>query len=123
MVAKKIDVISKTVDGETNKWSSTGEDGYSIEPADKQEVGTDIVLYLRDDTEQDNYSEYLDKYTIESLVKKYSDYVRYPIVMECVHSKPKADNDKEYEDVKELETLNSMIPIWKKVEYYGPIVA
>ena len=55
MVAKKIDVISKTVDGETNKWSSTGEDGYSIEPADKQEVGTDIVLYLRDDTEQDNY--------------------------------------------------------------------
>ena len=69
---------------------------------------------MKKDTEDDKYSEYLKEYKIKELVKKYSDYVRYPIVMECVHSKPKADNDKEYEDVKELETLNSMIPIWKK---------
>lgn len=114
MVAKKIEVISKTVDGETNKWSSTGEDGYSIEPADKQEVGTDIVLYLRDDTEQDNYSEYLDKYTIESLVKKYSDYVRYPIVMLVEKSIPDEEKEGEYKTVEELKTLNTMVPLWRR---------
>ena len=114
MVAKKIDVISKTVDGEANKWSSTGEDGYSIEPADKQEVGTDIVLYLRDDTEQDNYSEYLDKYTIESLVKKYSDYVRYPIVMLVEKSIPDEEKEGEYKTVEELKTLNTMVPLWRR---------
>lgn len=115
MVSDKVEVLSKSIDSDkAYLWESEGADGYTISEASKDSNGTIIRLHLKKDTEDDKYSEYLKEYKIKELVKKYSDYVRYPIVMECVHSKPKADNDKEYEDVRELETLNSMIPIWKK---------
>ena len=115
MVSDKVEVLSKSIDSDkAYLWESEGADGYTISETSKDSNGTIIRLHLKKDTEDDKYSEYLKEYKIKELVKKYSDYVRYPIVMECVHSKPKADNDKEYEDVKELETLNSMIPIWKK---------
>lgn len=115
MVSDKVDVLSKSIDSDSAYlWESSGAYGYTISPANKDGNGTIIRLHLKKDTDDDKYSEYLDEYKIKELVKKYSDYVRYPIVMECTHSKPKKDNEKEYEDVKEFETLNSMIPIWKK---------
>lgn len=115
MVCDKVDVLSKSINSDkAYLWESSGVDGYTISDANKDGNGTIIRLHLKKDTDDDKYSEYLDEYKIKGLVKKYSDYVRYPIVMECTHSKPKKDNEKEYEDVKELETLNSMVPIWKK---------
>ncbi len=114
MVAKKVEVVSKKY-GEENGyiWSSNVTDGYSISKALKKEHGTTITLYLKDNTDDENYDEYLDEYTISSLIKKYSDYVHYPIVMDMVTSKKKEDSD-EYEDIVENKTLNSMIPLWKR---------
>lgn len=122
MVADKIDVITKPYGSEkAYKWSSTGVEGYIIEEAEKPTHGTDVILTLKQDTENENYSDYLNEYTIRSLVHKYSDYVRYPIQMEVTkhREKPKPedagdDYKPEYEEYKELETLNSMIPIWKR---------
>ena len=122
MVADKIDVITKPYDSEKAwKWSSTGVEGYTIEEAEKSTHGTDVILTLKQDTENENYSDYLNEYTIRSLVHKYSDYVRYPIQMEVTkhREKPKPedagdDYKPEYEEYKELETLNSIIPIWKR---------
>lgn len=115
MVCKRVDVISKKFGSdEAYKWSSSGVDGYTIEKADKDDVGTTIILYLKDDTDEDNYSEYLDQYKLKTLVKKYSDYIRYPIMMEVVNHKLVDEKENKYEDVKEIETLNSMVPIWKK---------
>jgi len=119
MVAKKIEVLSKSVDEDVAYlWESEGVDGYTIKKADKKTRGTTITLYLNDDDEEFNYSKYLDEYELKSLVKKYSDYVQFPIKMEVTHSKLKEKKNKddkdEYEDVKEIETLNSQTPIWKK---------
>ena len=113
MVSSKIDVITKSVSSDKSyKWSSTGAEGYTIEEAEKETIGTEIILYIKENNEDENYDEYLTEYKIKELIKKYSDYIRYPIKMEVTHEKLK-DND-EYETVKEIETLNSMIPIWKK---------
>ena len=114
MVAKKVEVVSKKY-GEENGyiWSSDVENGYSISQAFKKEHGTSITLFLKDNTDEENYDEYLDEYKIQSLVKKYSDYVHYPITMDMTTSKKKEDSD-EYEDVIENKTLNSMIPLWKR---------
>ncbi len=114
MVAKKVAVLSKKY-GEEDAylWTSEVEDGYTITKALKQEHGTVITLYLKDNTEEENYDEYLDEYKIQSLIKKYSDYVRYPILMDMTTSKKKEDSD-EYEDVVETKTLNSMVPLWKR---------
>ena len=114
MVAKKVAVLSKKY-GEEDAylWTSEVEDGYTITKALKQEHGTVITLYLKDNTEEENYDEYLDEYKIQSLIKKYSDYVRYPILMDMTTSKKKEDSD-EYEDVVENKTLNSMVPLWKR---------
>src|SRR5699024_9785620 len=94
-------------------WKSDASYGYTIEPAVKESCGTTITVYLKENTDDENYDTYLDEYEISRLVKKYSDYIRYPIVMEMTKSRKKEDSD-EYEDYKELETLNSMVPLWKR---------
>ena len=119
MVAKSIEVESKTFDSPAYKFVSNGEDTYSIEESSKESLGTTITLHLKDDTEEKNFSEYLSDYKIEDLVSKYSDYIRYPILMEETHNEPDKDSDgKEIEgkthEVKEIKTLNKMIPLWKK---------
>ena len=114
MVAKKIVVVSKKPNCPAYKWESTGEDGYSISETEKENEGTDITLFLRDDTDDVKYSDYLDKYQIETLVKKYSDYVRYPITMMVEKSIPVEGKEDEYETVEELKTLNTMIPLWRR---------
>ena len=114
MVAEKVVVDSKTADSEGNRWISNGQDGYTIEDSDKQDIGTTITLYVRKDTDEINYSEYLDSYKLQSLIKKYSDYVRYPIKMETEKSVLKEGTEDQYETVKELSTINSMIPLWKR---------
>ena len=119
MVASKVEVISKKYGTDkANKWTSSGIDGYEIEPTTKENYGTDIILYIKDDTEDEKYSKYLEEYEISTLIKKYSDYITYPITMYETHKhlKPKKDekDPDEYEEHTELETLNSLIPIWKK---------
>ncbi len=115
MVADKVTVLSKAFGEEkANLWISEGADGYTVEEAEKDSAGTVITLYFKEDTEEDNYSDYLDTYRISSIVKKYSDYIRYPIVMDITTTKPVADKEGEYEQVTETRTLNSMIPLWRK---------
>ncbi len=123
MVAKKVTVISKAYGSDKAfKWESEGVDGYTISEAEKSSTGTEIILEMLDDTDDEKYSEFLDQYRIKSLVKKYSDYIRFPVKMEMSHSRPKeqSEEDKkakkplEYEDFIEVETLNSMVPLWKK---------
>ena len=118
MVASSVTVISKKAgQDEAFKWVSDGADGYTIEKCEREYCGTDVIMTLKADTEDEKYSEYLDEYEIRSLVKKYSDYIRYPIVMEVEKSRKKEDSpeDKpEYETYTEMETLNSMVPIWQR---------
>ena len=116
MVASSITVISRKY-GEDKawKWVSDGADGYTIEETTKDAPGTDIIMTLKDDTEEDKYSEYLEEYEIRALVRKYSDYIRYPIRMEVSRSR-KAEDSEEYETYKEEETLNSMVPIWQRAK-------
>ena len=119
MVANKIEVLTKKEGKQAYLFSSDGEESYSIEEADKDSGGTSITIYLKKDKDEIKYSKYLEDYEIKSLVKKYSDYIRYPIQMEVSKSKPKLDKDgKEIEgkteNYTEVETLNSMIPLWKK---------
>ncbi len=115
MVAKEISVLSKAFGSdEAYEWKSNGLDGYTIEEASKDTVGTTITLVLKDNTDTDNYDEYLEERRIEGIIKKYSDYIKYPIVMRIEESKIKEDSEDETETVVEDKTLNSMIPIWKK---------
>lgn len=95
-------------------WESSGADGYTVTPCEKETVGTTITLYLKADTEDENYSEFLDEYKIKQLIRKYSDYIKYPIKMDVTKKKLKEGTENEYEDYTEEETLNSMIPIWRK---------
>ncbi len=118
MVAKCISVDSKSATTkEAFRWQSSGDDGYTITPIEKDEVGTTITLEIKDSTEEDNFDEFLDSHTIQSLIKKYSDYIRYPIAMDVETTRKKdnpAEGEEEYEDVIEERTINSMIPIWKR---------
>ena len=124
MVADKVTVLSKAFGADSaNLWTSEGADGYYIEPAEKDSAGTVITLYLKEDAENENYSEYLEQYRLSAIVKKYSDYIRYPIKMMWESSKLKErpegeeedpDAEPEYETVLEDRTLNSMIPLWRK---------
>ena len=125
MVASSITVISRKYGEDTAwKWVSDGADGYTIEPAQKDAPGTDIIMTLKADTEEEKYSQYLEEYEIRSLVRKYSDYIRYPIRMEVTKSRPveKAEGEEsedkapEYESYTEMETLNSMVPIWQRAK-------
>lgn len=114
MVAKKVQVLSKKF-GETQAhlWTSDASDGYTIEESSKQANGTIITLYLKDNDHDENYDEYLEEFTISNLIKKYSDYIRYPIIMNMTRSRKKEDSD-EYEDYVEETTLNSRVPLWKR---------
>ena len=115
MVAKHITVESKAAGAEkAYSWTSSGEDGYVISEIQKDTIGTRITLDLKDDTDEEKYSQYLDEYTIRELIKKYSDYVRYPIEMECTKSVPDPTDKEKTIETKEVETLNSMVPLWKK---------
>ena len=124
MVASRVTVISRAVGSEEAwQWESTGAEGYTITPAEKEEPGTEIILVIKENTDDENYENYLDEYSLSALVKKYSDYVRYPIQMyrEKTREKEKPadapeDYKPEYETYTELETLNSMVPIWKKTK-------
>ena len=114
MVGSKVRVETKSYkEDKAFVWESKGIDGYTISNSDRKENGTSITIYLKEDTDDDNYSDLLTEYKIRSIVKKYSDYIRYPIVMEVENSRKKEDSD-EYETYKELTTINSMIPLWKK---------
>ena len=122
MVADKVTVISKAYGADTAwKWESEGVDGYTIEPWEKETVGTDVIMTIKANADEENYDEYLTPYALSNLIKKYSDYIRYPIRMEMEHSRPKPkpedageDYKPEYEQVKEWETINSMVPIWQR---------
>lgn len=122
MVAKRVTVESKAFgSNEAWRWQSCGVEGYTVDSCEKESRGTKIILDIKDNTDDDNYDTYLDQYTIKNLVKKYSDYIRYPIRMEMKKSrqKPKPENapddyKPEYEDYTEMETLNSMVPLWRK---------
>lgn len=115
MVADTVTVISKAFgQDQAYKWESEGANGYIIEPAEKADVGTEITLVLKKDTEEEKYSEFLEEFRLKEVIKKYSDFIRYPIKMDVTKSKPKEDNDEEYVEYKEEETINSMVPIWRK---------
>ena len=120
MVSDHITVVTKKYGSDTAyRWESDGVDGYTVEPCEKDTVGTDIILHIKKDPEDEpgEYSQYLQEYALRSLVKKYSDYIRFPIRMEVTHSRRKEgspDDKPEYEDVREWETLNSMVPLWQR---------
>ena len=114
MVASSVTVITKKYGEETAwKWVSNGTDGYTIEPCEKETPGTDIIMTLKADTEEEEFSKYLEEYELRSLIKRYSDYIRYPIRMEVTGSRKKEDSD-EYESYTEWETINSMVPLWQR---------
>ena len=118
MVADRVEVLSRASGSDSaNLWESDGVDGFTITPAEKEDCGTVITLHIKPNTENENYDEFLEQYTIQNLVRKYSDYIRYPIQMEMTRSRQKEGCDPEkpeWEDYQELTTLNSMIPLWKK---------
>ena len=122
MVAKHVEVVSRAVGSDSaNRWESDGADGYTVTPCEKAENGTKIVLTIKDNTESENYDEFLEPYRVQGLVKKYSDYIRYPIKMDMTRSRMKEkpadtgdDYKPEWEENTENTTLNSMVPIWKK---------
>jgi Molecular chaperone, HSP90 family len=115
MVADKVTVISKALGSdEAYKWESSGADGYTVEPAEKAEVGTDIILKIKENTEDDRYDEFLEEYRLRAIIKKYSDFIRYPIKMDVTKTRPKEGAENEFEEYREEETINSMVPIWRK---------
>lgn len=115
MVSKKVEVISKKYGADkAYKWTSEGAEGYTIEEVEKPDAGTTIILHIKDDQEEEKYSEFLGEYRIKGIVKRYSDYIRFPIMMDVTKKVPKEGSKEEFEDKTETETLNSMIPIWKK---------
>ena len=114
MVADSVSVISRKYGEETAwKWTSNGADGFTVTPAERACPGTDIIMTLKADTEDEKYSSYLEEYTLRALIRKYSDYIRYPIRMEVSKSRKKEDSD-EYESYQELDTLNTMVPLWQR---------
>ncbi|TYS69143.1 molecular chaperone HtpG [Sutcliffiella horikoshii] len=115
MVADVVTVTSRALGSdEAYRWESEGADGYTIQPAEKDSVGTEIVLKIKENTEDESYDEYFEEYRLKSIIKKYSDFIRYPIKMDVTTSKPKADNEEELVEVTEEQTINSMVPIWRK---------
>ncbi len=115
MVAESVTVISKSLDSDEGyKWESTGADGYTIESWEKENVGTEIVLKIKENTEDERYDEFLEEYRLKSIIKKYSDFIRYPIKMDISTRKLKEGTDNEYEEVVEEKVVNSMVPIWRK---------
>ena len=118
MVADSITVRTKKYGSEqAYEWQSSGADGYTITECDKEAVGTDVIMHIKPDTDEEKYSEYLESYRLHALVKKYSDYIRYPIRMLLPEQKVKEGSDPEkpeYETVEEMKTVNSMVPLWQR---------
>ncbi|MDQ0226009.1 molecular chaperone HtpG [Bacillus sp. 7586-K] len=115
MVADVVTVISKALGSdEAYKWESTGADGYTIEQAEKETVGTEITLKIKENTEEEQYDEFLEEYRLKSIIKKYSDFIRYPIKMDVKGQRPKEGSENELEEYEEEQTINSMVPIWRK---------
>ncbi|MGG0837913.1 molecular chaperone HtpG [Bacillus paralicheniformis] len=115
MVADTVTVMTKAHGSdEAYQWESAGADGYTIEPAAKESAGTDVILKLKENTDDENYDEYLDVHRLKAIIKTYSDFIRYPIKMDVTVNKPKEDADNEFEEVQEEQTVNSMVPIWRK---------
>lgn len=115
MAADAVTVLSKALGSdEAYKWESEGAEGYTIEQAQKDITGTEIILKIKENTEDENYDEFLDPYGVKAIIKKYSDFIRYPIKMDMKTSKPKEGSDNEFEEVIEEKTINSMVPIWRK---------
>jgi molecular chaperone HtpG len=115
MVADVVTVTSKALGSEeAYKWESNGAEGYTIEPAEKDSVGTEIILTIKENTEDENYDEFLEENRLKSIIKKYSDFIRYPIKMDVSSSRPKEGSDNEFEDYIEEQVINSMVPIWRK---------
>ena len=115
MVSDGIEVISKSIDEDkAHRWFSSGVEGYTISECEKDEIGTTISIHIKPDTEEFNYSKYLDEYELKSLIKKYSDYISYPIKMEVTKHELVDEKENKYEDIKEIDTINSMVPLWKK---------
>ncbi|MCY9696664.1 molecular chaperone HtpG [Paenibacillus alginolyticus] len=115
MVADVVTVISRALGSDTAyKWESTGADGYTIETAEKNEVGTEIILKIKDNTEDENFDEFLDEYRLKAIIKKYSDFIRYPIKMDITGKRLKEGSESDFEDYQEEQHVNSMVPIWRK---------
>lgn len=115
MVSDSVTVISRAFGSDkAYKWESKGADGYTIEPCERDSVGTDIILKIKENTEDENFDEYLEDYRLKSIIKKYSDFIRYPIKMDITSSRLKEGSEKEYEDYIENQVVNSMVPIWRK---------
>ncbi|WP_400162448.1 molecular chaperone HtpG [Brevibacillus sp. TJ4] len=115
MVADVVTVISKALHGDgAYKWESSGADGYTIEAAKRDSVGTTITLKIKENSEEENYDEFLDEYRLRAIIKKYSDFIRYPIKMDVTKSRLKEGSDSEYEQYQEEQIINSMVPIWRK---------
>lgn len=115
MVADVVTVKSRALGSdEAYKWESKGADGYIIEPCEKDSVGTEIILKIKENTEDDQYDEFLEEYRLKAIIKKYSDFIRYPIKMDVTEQKPKEGKEDEFEEVTEEQTINSMVPIWRK---------
>lgn len=115
MVADKVTVISRAFGSEdAYKWEAKGVEGYTIEPSAKETVGTDIILHIKENTEDEKYDEFLEEYRLRSIVKKYSDFIRYPIKIDVSRSRLKEGSEDEYESYSEEQIINSMVPIWKK---------
>ncbi len=115
MVADTVTVISKALGADqAYKWESSGTDGYTIEPWEKEETGTEIILKIKENTEDESYDEYLEEWRLREIIKKYSDFIRYPIKMDVTKRKPKDEDSNEFMEYKEEEIINSMVPIWKK---------
>ena len=115
MVADVVTVISKAFgSNEACKWESRGAEGYTVEPYEKETIGTEIILKIKENTEDENYDRFLDEYEIQSIIKKYSDFIRYPIKMDITRKVPKEDTEGEFVEYTEEQNINSMVPIWKK---------
>lgn len=115
MVSDLVTVITRAYGSEqAYRWESKGVEGYTIEPCEKDSVGTQIILHIKENTDEENYDEFLDSYRLQGLIKKYSDYIRYPIRMDVESSRPVEGKEGEYETVTETKTINSMVPIWRK---------
>lgn len=115
MVADDVIVISKALGSDKAfKWESKGADGYTIESVEKDSVGTDVILKIKENTEEDQYDEYLEEYRLKSIIKKYSDFIRFPIKMDVKEQKSKEGTENEFEEVVQEQTVNSMVPIWRK---------
>ncbi|WP_226669560.1 molecular chaperone HtpG [Metabacillus litoralis] len=115
MVADVVTVISRALGSdEAYKWQSEGAEGYTIEPHEKDTVGTEIILQIKENAEEENYDEFLEEYSLKTIIKKYSDFIRYPIKMDVSGQRPKEDSEDELESYVEEQTINSMVPIWRK---------